>query len=243
MRYERLLGHTENAYLAEDVLKKINLETKGLSKKLRESIKLFVNTELEKLSTAKKVFETQLANELKRRFKNIGLTIQGNYPSFTAGFYKIKVEPRSGDVAIFFGEELLTKVKLNPELITTELEKFIQMIERRSFKEAEFYNLLRTAYKRWLMFNNKSFGEPAPILDVLDELVMLIQPSNWKRNPIQEHFKSYSRILFGYDLYRLLQSSKSKNIKLEPGEKSDRKHSIYVPQDKSKGTWYSFISF
>lgn len=209
-----------------------------------------MNTDLKRL---KEEARLEFGRELARLLENDGLELKGQAPNFYLNFFTINVNFTSGHCAIYFGPELIkANIRLAPSEVARVLKNLYLKLSSSPFDGEKFLKELHQAYVRALKLRDKPEGEPIPIVWVLSELSFLLQSSKFTRDPRKENFRSYGRVQFGYDLYRLRKSQvrSMSGIEWRLGvatfDRTGKKEEfVWVPNDESStdGTRYAWISF
>lgn len=218
---------------------------------------LFEWLEAEEISVnkSKEEFRFHFSRELKELLAKQNIELKGQQPTLRAGLFTIKIDFEIGSATIYWGPEV-EKVKSRVSLSTTEINKIIEELTKKlkakTFNAEKFLSLIYQAYKRILIFNNRPSGEKVYILDLVNELVLLTQSTDFKADPTKEKFREYSRINFSFDLFQLRQHGadlKIENQKLHlyvaTFDATLEKHkSLWVPDnEQGEGTHYSYLSF
>jgi hypothetical protein len=198
----------------------------------------------------KEEFRFAFGKKLEQLLSQNGFELKGQYPELRAKFYLIEIDFAGKSSRIWYGpkQEFILQTKLSPELIAKELQKVDKYITQRRFNDTEFIERLYRAYRIYLLKQNKSDGEEIPILGLLQELVFLMQDKRFYVNPRKENFKSYSRFLFSYDLYRLKKREiNKKHLMLSVATRAytvRKEDYLWVPSnEQGDGTTYAFVNF
>jgi hypothetical protein len=245
-QYERLKKDAiSNAYKLEDVWLKIDRVAKDLPiESAKAKIVEWLSIEKKELQKLKNEFQFHFGKELEQALKSKGFRLRGQYPTLYTGLYKMLLMFEKGEVQIFWGPELVKKVRLNTDEAATAIEAFEKELKGRSWDPEAFFLNLRNAYKRVLNTIGKSEGERASIVDVMNELVFLMQDKRFKIDPTKRNFRGYSRAFFGYDLYRLRKSGQAKGLSLIVATFDATKYKekvIFVPESDERGTRYAYL--
>jgi len=234
-----------NAYKLEDIWLKIDKAAKDLPiESTKAKIAEWLAVEKRELQKLKNEFQFHFGKELEKALKSKGFELRGQYPTLYTGLYKLVLTFEKGEAQIFWGPELVKKVRLNPDMVTAAIEGFEKELKGRSWNPEAFFLNLRNAYKRVLTTDSKSEGERASIVDVMDELVFLMQDKKFKIDPIKRNFRGYSRAFLGYDLYRLRKSGHAKELSLVVATFDATKYKgkvIFVPESEERGTRYAYL--
>lgn len=197
----------------------------------------------------KEEFHFALGTKLKELMNNFA-PIAGQFPILKVKYYTVKFDFANGQASIWWGpqKELIRKLTLDPNLISQTIRTFDQNLANKWQSPENFVNLLKSAYKRYLLLNSLELGTKVNLLDLLSECVMLIQSKNFKADPTKENFTEYSRIQFSYDLYKMKTNPKLVDkIQLVVATFAVTEHrekSIWVPDNElGEGTYYHQIAF
>lgn len=245
-QYEKLKKDAiSNAYKLGDVWLKIDKVAKDLpTESAKAKIVEWLAVEKRELQKLKNEFQFHFGKELEQALKSKGFLLRGQYPTLYTGLYKMALMFERGEVQIFWGPELVQKVRLNTDEVATAIERFDKELKGRSWDPEAFFLNLRNAYKRVLTTAGKSGGERVSIVDVMNELVFLLQDEKFKIDPTKRNFRGYSRAFFGYDLYRLRKSGQAKELSLIVATFDATKYKekvIFVPESDERGTRYAYM--
>ncbi|MGB9719957.1 MAG: hypothetical protein ACPL28_00545 [bacterium] len=251
--YQRLKEKSiENVYLLEKKLNELSKEAISLPDfPLKNSLISWLNNEKNEVEKAKEDFHFLLGEQIKNLFQKDNKILKGQYPILRVGFYTIKLDFEFGEVTLYFGpeiEKIKSKIPLEPEAIYQSVKKFDEEIRKTKFDAKEFYLDLQKAYKKRIVLSNKPYGEKMPLVDVLNEYVMLKQPPQFFVDPKKENFREFSRVTLAYLLYLFRKSEISKSgshlYVATFDATTDKGHSIWIPDnEEGEGTYCSYISF
>lgn len=234
-----------NAYKLEDLWLKIDKAVKDLPiESMKVKIVEWLAVEKGELQKLKDEFQFHFGKKLEEALKSKGFRLRGQYPTLYTALYKMALMFEKGEVQIFWGPELVKKVRLNPDEVVSTIERFEKELRGRSWDPEAFFLNLQSAYKKVLTTSGKSEGERVPIVDVMDELVFLMQDKKFKIDPIKLNFRGYSRAFFGYDLYRLRKSGQARELSLIVATFDATKYKekvIFVPESDERGTRYAYM--
>lgn len=193
-------------------------------------------------------FGTELEKELQKR----GLSLSGHYPELKSGLFTIELDFEKWRSTLWYGpkQEHLTQCALS----LAEIAKAIDNARGRlgsQLSNVDFLERLQNAYQRVLIITGSKDGDRAPIIKVLSELAYLLQEPRFHRDPRREHYKSYSRADFSYDLFRVRHSEAGNLFKQElrlvvatRAHTTRRPDFLWVPDDETgNGTVYSHLQF
>jgi len=251
--YERLKEKSvENVYLLEKKLNEILKEVNSLPDfALKNSLITWLNNEKSELDKIKDEFRFSLGEKIKELFQKENWIIKGQYPILRIGLYTLSLNFEFGEATLYFGpeiEKIKSKIPLEPETIYQVIKKFDDSLKKIKFDPKEFYLDLQKAYKKRIILSNKSYGEKVYLVDVLDEYVILKQPSQFFADPKKENFREIPRIHLCYLLFLFKKSEYAqKGIHFYIATfdaTTDKMHAIWIPDnEEGEGTYYSYISF
>ncbi|MEO0131920.1 MAG: hypothetical protein ABIK73_03135 [candidate division WOR-3 bacterium] len=256
--YEKFIEHSrlEDSYERSRMLSELEglIKNQSIRNILNGSSLLitfdnFLAQEREKIAQEQEEFHFNLSLKLAERLSGFG-ELKGQLPILRIKYYTLKFNFNAGTVSLWWGpeKELIKNLPLNLDLISETIKKFDSGLQSRWRSYVEFYELLKNAYNRYLIFNNLSWGEKVNLLEILRELVMLSQSKAFWINPIKNNFREYSRISFSYDLYRLKiipEFAQKFQLAVATFALTENKgRSIWIPDnDLGGGTHYSTIAF
>lgn len=242
----------ENAFLLDKKLLEIerHLPENG-GNEFKQSLVKWLAEEKQNIEGYKEEFRIKFGQELASLFQREGIKIKGQYPTLRVGFYTLKIDFQFGSVVMYYGpeiEKVKARIPLQAAAVYKTVKNFDSKLRGQKTKAAEIYEILRRAYNRRLTLNNQSFGEKAPIMEVLGEFVLLQQPSKFFNDPQKSHFRECSRVNLSYLMYFLKRSEFfEKNIKLYVATFDatvEKKNALWIPEnEEGEGTHYSHISF
>lgn len=251
--YERLKEKSvENVYLLEKKLNEILKEVNSLPDfALKNSLITWLNNEKSELDKIKDEFRFSLGEKIKELFQKENWIIKGQYPLLRLGLYTLSLNFEFGEATLYFGpeiEKIKSKIPLEPETIYQVIKKFDDSLKKIKFDPKEFYLDLQKAYKKRIILSNKPYGEKVYLVDVLDEYVILKQPSQFFADPKKENFREIPRIHLCYLLFLFKKSEYAqKGIHFYIATfdaTTDKMHAIWIPDnEEGEGTYYSYISF
>jgi hypothetical protein len=254
--YQKLAGaELSNTYRLEQALPAIRRLVDGLSDAEHKCRLLEWCAQQEaQIRGLKDDFRFRFGSELKERLERQGLALSGQLPVLHAGRYTIRLDFDTGSAALYWGpeiERIRGRVRLAAEEIERVLADFDGRLKARPFKPQEFLKLLGTAYDRFLYGQRLVPGSRVLLVDLLREIAFLTQPRKFALNPVRDNFQDYSRIQFGYDLFRLRQSEQpvldGRRLRLSVAtfdSTTEKARSLWVPDnEQGSGTYYSYLSF
>jgi len=196
---------------------------------------------------------TKIAAELSRLLAAEGMTISGTLPVLTCGLFRLRFrfDASKPHVAIEYGPGIarLGKTPIEAPAIAEALVKVRDELEGEGFEGRTFREELRRAYRMVCLRRGwPEDGRPAPIMEVLAELVFARQPKAFRSDPVRERFQSYGRVRFSYDLFRLRErrlGDEELRLSIATRDQTRRPEDhLWVPVSRSgKGTNYSALSF
>ncbi|MCX7995012.1 MAG: hypothetical protein N3A65_04470 [candidate division WOR-3 bacterium] len=252
-RYSKLKEKPDqNAYLMEKSLNFIFDIASNLPEFTLKNLLLdWINREKNEVEKAKEEFRFGLGEQIKALFQRENKVIRGQFPVLRVGFYTIVLNFEFGEATIFFGpeiEKIKSKVPLEPVAIHDAIEKFDSELKKIKFDANQFYQDLHRAYNNCLLLMGKTPGEKVLLVDVLNQYVILKQPSQFFIDPRKENYREFSRVTLAYLIYLFKKSGFERNgvqfYIANFDATTDRKKAIWIPDDEEGGgTYYSYISF
>jgi hypothetical protein len=199
-------------------------------------------------------FRYRFGGDLKAALAEHGLPLEGQFPLLHAGFYTTKVDFEAGYARIYWGPEvevIRSRLALSAADVANAIVSFDQQLKHRGFQASVFVRQLNAAYERNLQASGRPAASRVLITEIMGEVAFQIQPKKFAVNPVRENFQDYSRVQFGYDLYRLKQSgeqvSGGKVLRLFVAtfdSTTEKSKSLWVPDsEQGTGTYYSYLSF
>lgn len=198
------------------------------------------------LERARQRFGAQLDPALRP----LGLTLSGQAPELKAGIFTIELDVNKGCARIWYGpkQEFLGDSPLSPDAIAKHLAKAQASLGAR-IEPSAFLDKLHEACRR---VSCKNPRDPGRIIAVLGELAPLLQSTKFRSDPRAEHYVSYGRADFSYDLFRVSKLDQPtlfpQRFRLKVATRANtrqRQDFLWVPEDEKtgKGTTYSHIEF
>ncbi|MCS7258120.1 MAG: hypothetical protein NZ601_01920 [candidate division WOR-3 bacterium] len=209
----------------------------------------FLTQEKEKITHDQEELHFNIGIKLSNLLSEFG-ELKGQLPNLRIKYYTLKFNFNEGTVGFWWGpeKELIKKLPLNLDTIVKTVKEFDRDLQSRWHSYKEFCEVLKTAYRRYLVLNNLSWGDKVNLLELLREIVMLVQKKNFWINPTKNNFREYSRVTYSYDLYQLKTTQELINefqLTVATFALTDSKATaIWVPDNESgNGTYYSTIAF
>ncbi|MEO0225451.1 MAG: hypothetical protein ABIL05_00710 [candidate division WOR-3 bacterium] len=252
-------------FKAEPIANAFKLENlSGAIKKLGEELpesktqtllNKWLEEELHQIARYKDDFRLNFSRDLKELLVRQGRELKGQLPILRCGFWTIKTDFEIGQATIFWGpeiEKLKTRIILNPGEIAQSIEDLDKDLKKKSIAGKDLLELVFRAYEHHLAVQRLARGEKILLIELLNDLVFLIQPQEFKNDPRREKFKEYSRVNFSYDLFLLRKTNLDLSLhglKLRLTVATfdatlDKRRALWIPDNESgEGTYYSYISF
>jgi hypothetical protein len=193
--------------------------------------------------------ETQLArsfaSDLDQLLRAKNVKLGGNLPMLEASFFKLEV--RQQDVRVWFGpqRESTGTVPKSAAAVATYIEQLLARLTSEPFDDERFVEQIYQAYRAVLAAADAESAAQARIDAVHRQLIVARQGSAFTQN---QRLREYTRMQFGYDLYRLKQRKhRGKELQLVTASKSQTikyLDSLWVPSDEAgRGFLYSHLTF
>lgn len=239
----------KNAFVIENVINeaKKELEKIGNVKDQLDQIFQLLENWLSEAQVAQGKYRNTLINDLNELLKDKGLELKGNFPELKCGVLTLDFVTKN-EVKIFFGPKIsfLSRSSVVPEEIANVILNLNKKFEEETILSDQFLKELLDGYSVVLKQRNLSFGTPVSIVQVMFEIAIKRQKAKFFTDPKRENFKSYSRVQFAYDLYKLKDRIIDGNeLKLMVASLSQTKQEdthIWVPVNDS-GTHFALIYF
>ena len=169
------------------------LTLRHLDSQTLSQLKAFIATEC---NTVANSFEARL----HRLCEKNNISLEGRFPSYVlAGFLQVIVEQAKGICRV--GGKTIKSLML--ESIAPTILESLKSEAERPFEISSFLQELYKAYERVIKLKGLNIGQPAQILDVFSELVLVKQSPTFRKTPIKSNFLEYTRELFSHDLARV----------------------------------------
>ena len=185
------------------------------------------------------------ASDLDQLLRAKHIKLGGNLPMLEAPFFKLEV--RQQDVRVWFGpqREAIGTVPKSAADVATYIEQRLAQLTAEPFDDEHFVEQVYQAYRAVLAGANTTSADPTRIDAVHRQLIVARQDPEFTQN---QKLREYTRMQFGYDLYRLKKRKRSgKELQLVTASRSQTvKHldSLWVPSDEAgKGFLYSHLTF
>jgi len=174
--------------LESDPLTPQYLDTETLSR-----LKAYVASECKTVANS---FEARLRPFCEKS----NISLEGRFPTYVlAGFLQVSAEQAKGICRV--GGKTTKSLML--ESIAPTILDDLKSEAERPFEISAFLKELYEAYERVINLEGINVGQPAQILDVFSELIIVKQSPTFKKTPIKSHFQDYTRELFSRDLAKV----------------------------------------
>uniref|UniRef100_A0A7C4TGG3 Uncharacterized protein n=1 Tax=candidate division WOR-3 bacterium TaxID=2052148 RepID=A0A7C4TGG3_UNCW3 len=242
----------ENVYLIEKKLSEISKLANNLPDfSLKNSLINWLEQEKLVIEKAKEDFRFLVGERIKELFQKDNIVIRGQFPNLRIGFYTLNLNFEFGEAILYFGpqiERIKSKISLEPQTIYKVIKSYDEDLKKVKFEPREFHYDMKKAYKRRIILSGKTYGEKIPLLDILNEYVLLKQSPQFFIDPKKENFSEFSRIKLSYLLYLYKNSELSER---KPhfyvatfDATTDKRRALWIPDnEEGEGTYYSYISF
>lgn len=221
----------------------------------RKKLSDWVHAEVSAVEALKEEFRFKFGRALAAGLEGSGIVLRGQLPNLRAGLFAVRADFESGTATVFWGaevEKLKSGVKLVPHELARTLRLWHESLKSQERTPTrEILSRMQQAYRRVCQFSGVGDGTRVPLVDLLAEMVLLMQPSGFRADPTREKFVEYPRVRFSYDLFRLKRDgafdSGSTRLKLHVANfdaTTKKARALWVPDsDEGDGTYYSYASF
>jgi len=183
-------------FLAKTLLSDLELDAPTLQYLDNETLsrlKAYATTECKTVANA---FEARLRPFCEKN----NISLEGRFPTYIlAGFLQVGVEQAKGICRV--GGKTTKSLML--ESIAPTILDDLKSEAERPFEISAFLKELYEAYERVIKLKGINVGQPAQILDVFSELILVKQSPTFKKTPIKSHFQDYTRELLSRDLAKV----------------------------------------
>jgi len=210
---------------------------------------------LKEASLAQERFKNSIAAELADFLRPHGLEITGNFPELKCGILTLIFSfGKGGIVKVYYGPRisLLKKVPVEAKKIGEAVISILKELDDPPLDDEEFIKQIYVSYSSALMKEGRRDEDEqpsaVPIIGVMQEMAFLKQKRSFRTDPTREHFTSYGRVKFSYDLARLkTRRHGDKELRLGVAsmqQTKSEKTSLWVPKlMQGNGTHYASVLF
>lgn len=215
------------------------------TQRLPRSVSQWATQYKQDLSEAEAQVRKNFGINLEQALKSLSMSLTGQYPELKAGLFTFKLDFEKDRVAIWYGneQEKLDECRVLADDVAKRVENLLKNLGS-GLEQDVFIEKLRQAYRRTV---GGVDNQPVPIIQVLPEVAFLIQGAMFLQEPLREHYRSYSRADFSYDLYRYGKKAVSHGLRLTIAVRANtrrRTDFLWIPDDdRGHGTAYSHIQF
>lgn len=243
---QQYLKDEKSLFLLEENLDKVQRYRKmaaDLDALLLE-LDAFYNKEKERINSLRQQFKNKLGSELAAQLP--GINLSGNLPELKAGLLTLEFLLSKNEVKIWYGPkvEFLSKKSLAKVNLAKFIKETYSALETSGLKGGMFLDLLWRSYEKVC----KSVGSAVPLSKILGQMAWLQQKRAFLIDPKREHFKSYSRVQFSYDLFRISKrvygDYEFRLIVATREQTKDKKDFFWVPTNRhGEGGYFSALVF
>jgi len=168
------------------------------------------------------------------------------------GMYALRIdqEMKWADVA-FGNDSVLQRISSpSPVKVAQALDRLAKGIESRKQDPRKFETALKKSYSVVLASKRLPFGEKVSVNEVMAQMALLKQKSEFLANPNKENYRGYGRAEFAYDLMQASSVGESAGFRLHGATQDvtgDQRKYIWVPAltkgVRPAGSPVSYISF
>jgi hypothetical protein len=210
---------------------------------------------LKEASLGQERFKNSMAAELADFLRPHGLEISGNLPELKCGILTLIFSfGKGGIVKLYYGPRisLLKKVPIEPKKIGEALISILKELNDPPLDDEQLIKEIYMSYSSALTREGRRDEDEqpsaVPIVGVMQEMAFWKQKSSFRTDPTREHFTSYGRVKFSYDLARLkTRRLGSKELRLGVAsmqQTKSEKTSLWVPKlPQGNGTHYASVVF
>lgn len=247
---DREVKSVNDLFERRQTLNILNREVSGLgSCELKNRLLDWLKSEEDTLAGIEKVVSKTFSSALSRSFEQQSIPLKGVMPRLEAGFYTLIFKLDLNRCEVFYGpkEEKIVSLPLDPDRIAEEVKKHREKLLSGYTDLSLFFMHLEEAFKRASQNSNRTMGNQIPLIDVLLEMSYIYQGKEFREDPIAANFKSYNRVQFSFDLYRINQiRDKPITIRLFTANRiavKDRMKYLWIPREENveNGAQYSYI--
>ncbi len=149
--------------------------------------------------------EFTFARDLRAKFAENGITLEGDPAALVADLFVIRPDLRRRVVDINFSRQPVTdkKIKLDTAQVFNAYERAWRDICERNTDYGQLLEDLYAVYERLLKLNGKQIGWRANVVDMYRELILVRQPAAFRKTPSKNSFKDYHKTHFAYDMLQV----------------------------------------
>ena len=208
---------------------------------LRENIDKYITKETktnhERLNELEKTFGKELYEQLKKH----ELKLEGHLPLLKVNYYGLNLDLENNRCKIYYGwdEEQIGVEKIDPIKITEFITNYESKLEKTSLDPS----ILLKSYNKIVKQQKNTLGKKVPIVQLLLQVAIDKQNTAFNKDPSEKNYKSYDRVQFSHDLYKLKRDKKLK-IRLHPANRAQVKTQntyLWIPITPTSGQVYSHI--
>ena len=181
--------------------------------------------------------------DLEEHLKTAGLELKGQYPFLHAGLYTFEVDFEQSVCTIWYGnqQERLAKCVTDATTVATEWQEQRKNLGS-SLDTKQFADTVGNAYEMALVKYGTS--KEVSVTGLLPFIALLLQEKRFWQEPVREHFRSYRRADFSYDLFRCrVAISSSFRLTIATRQQTQRRQDcLWIPtNERGDGSLYSTI--
>lgn len=154
--------------------------------------------------------EFTFARDLRARFREANVKLEGTPTELVAGLFIIKPDVRRKTIEMTFSRQSVTskKIKLDVEQVFAAYTRAYRDICERKIDYDALLREIYEAYARASKLADKPTGARMGIVDCYRELVLVRQPLSFRRTPSKLSFVDYPKAHFAYDMLELRRRHK-----------------------------------
>jgi hypothetical protein len=194
-----------SAYFADEIVRDLDAALGNLESSVLGEIAGFRDALRERVQNALADAAARLAAQVAERLSP-DAPVTGQLPELRWGLLRLEFQlagPKRA-VVIWYGPRVaaLARVAPEPDAVAEAARAARADLDRAPLEPEGFLRELREAYEGARRRRGAEPAAPVPILEVLRELCLARQSSAFRADPVRDHFRSYGRVQFSYDLYR-----------------------------------------
>lgn len=161
-----------------------------------------------------------------------------------------EVDFSTGEARLLYGREPIEELPLEPQALVEARAAAVEDLKAEAVEPAEFFDMLRAAYRMVAAADGAEPGDRVDLVDVLVPLSMLrVERTQWRRDGAGA-LDDYPRYRLAYQLARLRGAGllERDGVRLDLGAATggstrDKRDVLYVPTGATSGQYYGSLRF